>query len=379
MPDVNPDRIRACIIGVGNCCTSLITGIVSYAKNKSLVGITYENIGGYLPDAVDFVLAFDVDKRKVGKKINEAILQKPNCTPLLCSEEDLKNSSIEFGMVHKGPVMDGVAPHMKAENEEGRQFFVDDEQPECSKEEIYQLLKDNRVDVIINYLPVGSEEATRFWAQACLDNKVNFLNCIPVFIASDPEWNQKFVDAELAIIGDDIQSQCGSSIVSSRLHSLLLERGFQVKVHSQINLGGNSDFENMSCKSRLTSKKISKENVIRNQNKVAGISDEDTFIYAGPSELLYHLNDTKVAHISIRANGYGGYPFELDLKMSVTDSPNSGGVVIDSVRFLRVFQKLKRYGYAEAPCVLYNKTPPNITKYDDARRECEEIAKIRFD
>jgi myo-inositol-1-phosphate synthase len=282
-------------------------------------------------------------------------------------------------MCYKGIVSDGVAPHMRAENEEGRQFFVDDEQPECSKEEIYKLLKDNRVDVIINYLPVGSEEATRFWAQACLDNKLNFLNCIPVFIASDPEWNQKFVDAELAIIGDDIQSQCGSSIVSSRLHSLLLERGFQVKEHSQINLGGNNDFENMSCKSRLTSKKISKENVIRNQNKVAGVSDKDTFIYAGPSDFIECLQDTKVAHISIRACGYGGYPFELDLKMSVTDSPNSAGVVIDSVRFLRVYQRKKLYGFAEAPCVLYNKTPPNITKYEDARKECDKIALTRFD
>jgi myo-inositol-1-phosphate synthase len=372
------ERIRACIIGVGNCCTSLITGIVSYAKHKNLTGITYENIGGYLPDSVDFVLGFDVDKRKVGKKINEAILQKPNCTPLLCSEEELNNSSIEFGMVHKGPVMDGVAPHM-SKYDDDETFVVDSEQTECTRDEIIQLLKDNKVDVIVNYLPVGSQEAVEFWAQICIDTKTPMMNCMPIFIASDPVWAQKFVDAGVAICGDDMRSQAGSSILSARLQSMLLERGMKIKFHSQVNQGGNTDFLNMTDKNRLVSKKISKENVIRNEHKIANVDIDDTFIYAGPSDYIRYYKDTKVAYIRIEAEGFGGFPMVLDCRLSVVDSANSAGVVVDSVRFLQVAKRLGKSGPIFGPSAFYQKTPPKPLPFDEAKDECDAMAAVRFE
>lgn len=374
---VNSDRIRACIIGIGNCCTSLITGIVSYANNKNLTGITYENVGGYLPDSIDFVLGFDVDKRKVGKPINEAILQKPNCTPLLCSEEELRSSSIEFGNVHKGPVMDGVAPHM-AKYPDDETFLVDPCQVECTREEIIQLLSDNKVDVIVNYLPVGSQETVEFWAQICIDTKTPMMNCMPIFIASDPVWAQKFSNAGVAICGDDMRSQAGASILSARLQSMLLERGMKIKLHSQVNQGGNTDFLNMTDKTRLASKKISKENVIRNEHKIANVDVDDTFIYAGPSDYIRYYKDTKVAYIRIEAEGFGGFPMTLDCRLSVVDSANSAGVVVDSVRFLQVAKRLGKSGPIYGPSAFYQKTPPRPLAFDDAKKECDELAAIRF-
>ena len=378
MPDVNPDRIRACIIGVGNCCTSLITGIVSYAKNKSLVGITYENIGGYLPDAVDFVLAFDVDKRKVGKPINEAILQKPNCTPLLCSEEDLKNSSIEFGMVHKGPVMDGVPEHIY-EFPEDKRFSLDDTQRECTREEIISLLKENRVDVIVDYLPVGSQEAVEFWAQICIDTKTPMMNCIPVFIAGNEEWSEKFRQSGIPIVGDDIKSQFGSSIISSRLQSLLIERGMKCKVALQQNSGGNSDFQVMLARERLKSKKISKENVLKNEYIIAGEEQGDAFLHAGPSDYISYLGDTKVAHFRIEAEGFGGYPMIFDGRLSVVDSANSAGCVIDTIRFLRTAHRLGMSGPVYPVCGFYQKSPPKPMSFEEAKKGCDDLASVRFD
>jgi len=377
MPEVNSDRIRACIIGVGNCCTSLITGIVSYAKNKSLVGITYENIGGYLPDAVDFVLAFDVDKRKVGKKINEAILQKPNCTPLLCSEEDLKTSSIEFGTVYKGPVMDSITPLMYTVDDD-HGFRMDESQSECSREEIIQLLKDNRVDVIVNYLPVGSQECVEFWAQVCIDSKIAMMNCMPVFIASDEIWAKKFSDAGVAICGDDMCSQIGASILSSRLQSMLIDRGAKTIAHTQINFAGQTDFLTLLDKDRLKSKKISKENVIKNQFKVANESMDDVEIWAGPSGFIPYYKDNKIAHVFIKALGYGGQEITIDCKLSVTDSSNSGGVVVDSIRFLHVAKRLGQIGPIYPVCCLYQKTPPIPMKFEEAKKACDELAATRF-
>jgi myo-inositol-1-phosphate synthase len=375
---VNSDRIRACIIGVGNCCTSLITGIVSYAKNQDLTGITYGNIGGYKVDSIDFPLAFDVDKRKVGKPINEAILQKPNCTPLLCSEDDLKTSSIEFGMVYKSKVLDGVPEHL-SEFPDDERFIVDDSQPECTREEICQLLKDNKIDVVVNYLPVGSQEAVEFWAQICLDNSISLLNCMPIFIVSNPKWSEQFEAKGIVICGDDMQSQLGSSIVSSRLTSLMIERGMDVQCSLQSNAGGNSDFAVMLARDRLKSKKISKENVLKNQFIVANKDIGETFLQAGPSEYIRYYKDMKVAHIRIEAKGFGGYPMILDCRMSVIDSANSAGVVIDSLRFIRVAQRLGKSGPLYGPCAFYQKTPPKAMKFEEAKRECDELAATRFD
>jgi myo-inositol-1-phosphate synthase len=368
-------RIRVCIIGLGNCATSLITGIVKYSKDKKLSGIAYETIGDYSVDSLDFVLAFDVDKRKVGKSISEAIQQKPNCTPLLCSKEELETSPLVSGNVYMGPILDGVAEHMKSYPEDDS-FRVSSTR-ELDEEEIKILLKAHDIDVIVNYLPVGSQHGVEFWTNVCLKNKIPMMNCIPVFIASDPVWAQKFRDANLPIIGDDIRSQFGASILSSALQSLLLSRGLEVKAHIQQNFGGNTDFLNMMDKSRLTSKKISKENVIKNEFTLAEQEQGDCFVFAGPSDYISHYKDNKIAYIRIEAENFGGQPITLDCKLSVIDSPNSAGIVTDAIRFLKLAHDLGMKGPIHPVAAVYCKTPPVPMKYEDAKESCDSLAKTK--
>lgn len=368
-------NINVCVVGLGNCATSLITGIVKYSKDKSMNGITYENIGDYAVDSLKFVLAFDVDKRKVGKSISEALQQKPNCTPLLCSKEELETSPLISGKVYMGPVLDGIANHMK-DYPEDDSFRVSSEHSLCESE-ISILLKAHDVDVIVNYLPVGSQEAVEFWANICLKNKIPMMNCIPVFIASNPEWAQKFRDANLPIIGDDIRSQFGASILSSALQSLLLSRGLNVKAHIQQNFGGNTDFLNMMDKSRLTSKKISKENVIKNEFTLAEQPQGDCFVFAGPSDYISHYKDNKIAYIRIEAENFGGQPITLDCKLSVIDSPNSAGIVTDAIRFLKLCHDLGMKGPILPVAAVYCKTPPVPMKYEDAKESCDSLAKTK--
>jgi myo-inositol-1-phosphate synthase len=368
-------RIQVCVVGLGNCATSLITGVVKYSKDKSMNGISYESIGDYTVDSLDFVLAFDVDKRKVGKSISEALQQRPNCTPLLCSKEELESSHNVCGKVYKGPVLDGVADHMK-DYPESNSFRVSEEAA-LDEAEIKVLLRAHEVDVIVNYLPVGSQHAVEFWANICLETKIPMMNCIPVFIASDPVWAQKFRDANLPIIGDDIRSQFGASILSSAIQSLLLSRGLKVNAHIQQNFGGNTDFLNMMDKSRLTSKKISKENVIKNEFTLAEQAQGDCFVFAGPSDYIAHYEDNKIAYIRIEAENFGGQPITLDCKLSVLDSPNSAGIVIDSIRFLKLGHDLGMKGPMIEPSAIYCKTPPIPLKYEDAKENCDELAKTK--
>jgi len=368
-------RIRVCVIGLGNCATSLITGVVKYAKDKNLSGIAYETIGEYGVDSLDFVLGFDVDKRKVGKSIAEAIQQKPNCTPLLCTKEELETSPLVSGKVYMGPILDGIADHMKDYPEDNA--FRAAEDHILSEEEITILLKANDVDMIVNYLPVGSQLAVEFWARMCLKNKIPMMNCIPVFIASDPDWAQRFRDADLPIVGDDIRSQFGASILSSVLQSVLLSRGLEVKAHIQQNFGGNTDFLNMMDKTRLTSKKISKENVIKNEFTLAEQEQGDCFVFAGPSDYISHYKDNKIAYIRIEAENFGGQPITLDCKLSVQDSPNSAGIVIDSIRFLKLCKDLGMKGPIHPVAAVYCKTPPVPMKYEDAKEACDSLAKTK--
>lgn len=370
-------RIRVCVVGVGNCCTSLVTGVVKYTKDKSIIGLNYESIGGYKVDDIEFVLGFDVDKRKVGKTISEAVQQKPNCTPLLCGVEDLMSSPNVTGKVYKGPVLDGCPEHMR-DHTLKNSFWLDESQISLDEEEIKILLKANDVNVLITYLPTGSQKATEFWANMCLKTGIPMKNCIPVFIASNPVWGQKFKDNKLCILGDDIKSQCGSSILSSTLQALLLSRGLKIKAASQMNAGGNSDFLCFEDRSRLASKKISKENVIRNENKLAGVDDSEMGIYAGPSAYIPYLGDTKVAHIRIDAENFGGQPIEIDLKLSTVDSANSAGIVIDALRFLRLCQDLGMSGPILPCCAVYSKTPPVPIKYEEAKEMCDELAKTKI-
>ena len=334
--------IRCAIVGVGNCASALVQGVhlsagsvegggggKPEAEGKLLCGVAYPLISGYAPSDLIFVCAWDVDLRKVGLSLNQAIFAPPNCCFLI--DPTTKDTPSKV-LVRKGPVLDGVAPHMLTAP---HGFRVSDEQRPDTQAEVVAALRAARVDVLINYLPVGSTQAAHFYASCCLEAKVSLCNCIPVFIASDRAWEQRFRDAGLPLIGDDMKSQFGSSIVSQILQECAFARGVKVESHVQQNSGGNTDFLNMSDKTRLVSKKISKENVLR-----GSLPPSSAFLHAGPSDYISHLGDTKIAHISLIGEGFGGAPITFHGRLEVEDSPNSAGVVIDAVRFLQAARDL---------------------------------------
>ena len=353
-----PQTIRICIVGVGNCasaCTFFAS--ISSIKNESalhppptplrappvlqglaiattaarpLSGVTFPSIGGYTPASITPVLSIDVDSRKVGRPLADAIFAAPNCCWPLCNPAERAN--LPRTAVLRGPTLDGVAPHMLCEGEAG---FLESPAPPLTRAEAVAALRDSRVDVLINYLPVGSQLATEWWAEACLEAGVALLNCIPVFLASDPSWEAKFVAAGLPMIGDDMRSQFGASVLSQMLEELAYTRGHKVVAHIQQNSGGNTDFLNMTDAARLASKRTSKENVIKAPRLYMGGGGEASsggFIYAGPSDYIAHLGDNKVATFRLELEGFGGAPVTLDARLSVQDSPNSAGVVVDAVR-----------------------------------------------
>lgn len=361
-------KIKIAVAGVGNCFSSLYQGIEYYKDfdeniDGTIPGVMFPRIGGYHPADVQVVAAFDVDRRKVGRPVAEAIFAKPNCARVFCP------SVPEGPTVQMGPIYDGVSQHM-LEQPEKYGFRLSNETPV----DVVQLLKNTGADIFLNYLPVGSQIATEYYAQACIDAGVAFLNCIPVFIASNPVWEQKFIDAGLPLIGDDMRSQVGASIMSQVLQELAFDRGAVVKYHQQINIGGNSDFLNMMSQERLASKKISKENVIRAQNDLRGIPVDDESLFAGPSTWIPFLKDNKVAHFRIEMEGFGGAPIEIDAKLSVQDSENSAGVVIDAIRYLKVAREEGIVGALRGPSAWTQKTPPQQMQYADAKAECVSLA-----
>jgi myo-inositol-1-phosphate synthase len=362
-------EIRLAIVGVGNCASSLYQGFTYYKDNKSN-GIMKHNIGGYNLDCFKIVCAFDVDKRKVNKTLKEAILSLPNCTPLFVNKEDIPDGPI----VNMGNVLDGIGEHMLNEPEDSSFRVLEkngNNYPCC---DIVKILKENKVDILINYLPVGSQKATEYYAQCCLDARVSLLNCIPVFIASNPEWEQKFIDAKIPLIGDDMKSQFGASILSQMLQELSFYRGHKVNCHIQRNIGGNTDFLNMTDKNRLDSKKISKENVIKCQNTIHDIPLDDTFFHAGPSEYIKYHKDNKIANIHLELEGFMGSPVVLDAQLSVIDSPNSAGVVIDAIRYLKVAREMGLCGSLRGPSAFTQKSPPKQLSFEETLEECDSLA-----
>ena len=371
------DEIKVAIVGVGNCAKSLVEGVALYSNNPEMAeGLAFHEIGGYHPKHIKFALAYDVDTRKVGRSLKKAIYGKPNCAVDLLSceqaEDWLPGVMIGDCDVKRGKLLDGVAPHM-LDMPEDESFRVTKD-PEPSVEDVVRHLEENEIDVLLNYLPVGSEEATRFYVQACLKAKVPFVNCIPVFIVSDPFWEEKLKKAGIPAIGDDMRSQLGASVLSQALQELMFNRGMKVQFHSQTNHGGNTDFLNMMDASRLASKKISKENVIRSQNDIRGIPVPKNGIYAGPSSYIAFHGDNKVAHFRIEAEGFGGAPVIFDARLSVQDSPNSGGVVIDAIRYLQVAREMGLVGSLRGPSASTQKTPPTQMMIQDAFAECEALA-----
>ena len=362
----NKENIRVAIVGVGNCANSLYQGLtyyVGYTEGQERDGIMKSRIGGYSVSNIEVVAAFDVDRRKVGKCFREAMWEKPNCTP------EYEPNVPDGPMVQMGPIMDGVPSHME-DYPDDEAFRVADLEPV----DVAQVLVDRKVDILINYLPVGSQKATEWYVDQCLKAGVSLLNCIPVFIASNPEWEQKFIDAGIPLVGDDMKSQFGASILSQMLQELAFARGLNVNAHIQRNVGGNTDFLNMVDQSRLKYKKVSKENVIRSQHIIRGVDPEESFLHAGPSEYIRYYKDNKVANFRVEMEGFLGAPVMLDARLSVIDSPNSGGVVIDAVRYLKVAREMGIVGALRGPSAFTQKTPPQQLMFSETLYECDALS-----
>ncbi|VVB90123.1 Myo-inositol-1-phosphate synthase [uncultured archaeon] len=349
-------HIRIAIAGIGNCASSLIQGLEYYKdveNSDDLVpGLMHNSLGGYLISDIKPVAAFEVDKRKVGKDLSEAIFSEPNCTKKFADVPDL---GVE---VMKGKVLDGVAPHMK-------DYFIVDEKQEPV--DVASVLKSSKADILINYLPVGSEEAVKWYASQALEAGCGFINCIPVFIASDKKWAEKFKAAKLPIIGDDIKSLVGATIVHRALTQMIVDRGARIDSTYQLNIGGNTDFRNMTDQSRLKSKKISKT------ESVASQIPYDAYVYAGPNGCIDCLNDNKICHLKIDFRLFGDVPAYIDLKLSVEDSPNSAGVVVDAIRVAKIALD-KKIGGALLPASAYfMKHPPEQMREGESRDQLEKF------
>ncbi len=315
------DKIRIAIVGVGNCASALVQGIYYYRRRRpqKVNGIMHWEIGGYAPGDIEVVAAFDIDARKVGRDLSEAIFAPPNCTTRFMP--DVPKTGVRVQM---GPILDGVAEHM-AEYPPDQTFVPAAEDPV----DVVQALKDSGAEIVINYLPVGSEEATRFYAQCALDAGCAFVNCVPVFIASDEAWAEKFRTRGLPVVGDDIKSQVGATIIHRTLARLFAERGTHIERTYQMNVGGNTDFLNMLARNRLKSKKISKTEAVQSV-LFERLPERD--IHIGPSDYVPWLKDRKLCFLRIEARIFGDVPVDLELRLNVEDSPNSAGSAIDAIR-----------------------------------------------
>ncbi|HDN82983.1 MAG TPA: inositol-3-phosphate synthase [Candidatus Altiarchaeales archaeon] len=343
-------KIRVAIAGVGNCASALIQGCYYYQdvdeNSDHVPGLMHNVLGGYKISDIEFVAAFDVDKRKVGKDLSEAIFTEPNCAMKFC---DVPELGVE---VKKGPILDGIASTTKDS------FLVDDKQEVC---DVASVLKESKADILINYLPVGSEKATRFYAEACLKAGVGFINAIPVFIASDPTWSKKFEENGLPVLGDDIKSQVGATIVHRALAKLFCDRGVKLERTYQINVGGNTDFLNMMERSRLKSKKISKTMAVQS---ILDKELEDENIHIGPSDYIPWLKDKKIAFIRLEGRKFGDAPISIELRLEVEDSPNSAGVMVDAIRCMKIALDRKISGPLISASAYFMKHPPK--QYPDS-------------
>jgi myo-inositol-1-phosphate synthase len=351
--------IKVAIAGVGNCASSLVQGVEYYRNRQgvALEGIMRHSIGGYSCGDVEFVAAFDIDRRKVGHPLEEAIFAKPNCTRIFQSALPVSNV-----IVQAGPVLDGIAPHM-ADYPDDAAFRAADIEPT----DVAAALRASGAEVLVCYMPVGSEQAVKHYAQACLNARVAMVNCVPVFLASDPGWAQKFWDAGVPIVGDDIKSQVGATIVHRALARLFADRGVALDRTYQLNTGGNTDFLNMLERGRLNSKKISKTESVQSQLDER-LDARD--IHIGPSDYVPWQKDNKVCFIRMEGRGFGDSPIELEMRLSVEDSPNSAGVVIDAIRCVKLALQRGEAGPLVAPSAYYMKSPPQQFRDSVARDAC---------
>ncbi len=340
-------EIRLAIVGVGNCASALIQGLFYYRNGRDVsgAGLLYSKVGPYRLEDIKVVAAFDVDHRKVGRDVSQAIFKKPNCAKIFCEDIPKLDTTVKMG-----PVLDGIASHMKHYPDD-RSFRPADQEP-C---DVARELKDSGADVLVNYLPVGSQQATHFYAQAALEAGVAVVNCIPVFLASDQQWAAKFQRAGLPIVGDDIKSQFGATISHRVLTKLFNDRGVKLERTYQLNTGGNTDFLNMLERSRLISKKISKTEAVQSQLDQPLPADN---IHIGPSDFVPWQKDNKVCFIRMEGRQFGDVPFNLEMRLSVEDSPNSAGVAVDAIRCCKLAMDRGVSGPLKAASAFAMKHPP---------------------
>jgi myo-inositol-1-phosphate synthase len=349
--------VRVAIVGVGNCASSLVQGVEYYRNadpNDRVPGLMHVKLGDYHVSDVEFVVAFDVDAKKVGSDIAEAIVASENNTIKIC---DVPPTGV---VVQRGPTYDGLGRYYREMVEESDEAPVD----------VVAALREARVDVVVSYLPVGSDEADKFYAQAAIDAGCAFVNALPVFIASDPEWAQKFTDAGLPIIGDDIKSQVGATIVHRGLARLFEERGVELLRTYQLNFGGNMDFMNMLERDRLISKKISKTQSVTSQ--IPHEMDKGT-VHIGPSDHVPWLDDRKWAYIRLEGRAFGDVPLSAELKLEVWDSPNSAGIIIDAIRAAKIALDRKVGGPMISASSYLMKSPPVQYVDHEARAALEQF------
>ncbi len=348
-------ELKLAIAGVGNCASSLLQGMEYYRDHpKSSAGLLHAAIGPYRVRDIRVVAAFDIDRRKVGQPLQAAVFAPPNCTTIF------QGRLPDYGVtVMMGPVMDGVAPHMSDYPEE-RAFRAADAAPV----DVAEVLRQTGAEVLVCYLPVGSERAVRHYAQACLDAGTALCNCMPVFIASDPEWGRRFKERGLPVVGDDIKSQFGATILHRVLTRLMSDRGIRLERTYQLNTGGNTDFLNMLEATRLVSKRKSKTQSVQSQLPVP-LAPEN--IHIGPSDYVAWQKDNKVCFLRMEARGFGDVPMNLEMRLSVEDSPNSGGVVIDAIRCTKLALDRHIAGPLEAVSAFTMKSPPVQMRDTEAR------------
>lgn len=356
-------KIRIAIAGVGNCASSLIQGIHYYAEKapEDAIGLMHWEIGGWKPSDVEVVAAFDVDARKVGRDVSEAIFAEPNCTLQFCPH--VPKAGVQVRM---GRILDGVSAHM-LEAPERRGFRVADAL-EADQAEVVRLLRESGAEILLNYLPVGSEAATRFYAECALEARTGFVNCMPVFIASNAAWARRFEEQRLPLVGDDIKAQLGATITHRTLTDLFGQRGVKLERTYQLNTGGNTDFLNMLNRTRLLSKKESKTEAVQS---VAAERLSDENIHVGPSDYVAWQNDNKVCFLRMEGKLFGDVPMHLELRLSVEDSPNSAGVAIDALRCCALARSRGIGGVLHAPSSAFMKHPPRQLPDVDAHRRLE--------
>jgi len=346
--------IKVAIAGVGNCSSALVQGTYYYrnaSEDEDVPGLLHVNMGGYHPRDLEFVAAFDVDATKVGKDLSEAIFAHPNNT---IKFSDVPKLGVE---VQKGPVMDGLGKYLKGYVEESDAEPVD----------VAEELKASGAEVVVNYLPVGSEQAVRWYAEQAMKAKCAFVNCMPVFIASDPAWQKRFAEKGLPVAGDDVMSQIGATVLHKTLAKLMVDRGVRITESYQLNIGGDTDFLNMLEEARLISKRISKTSAVQ------AMVPYDVPLRIGPSDYVPFLDNKKICYVYLKGEYFGGTPVQIDVKLDVWDSPNSGGVVIDAVRASKIAMDRGISGPLIGPSAFCFKHPPEQMSYEAAKRRFEEF------